>query len=240
MDGHSWWPLFENIPTEYLESYYPLRIDRYASIQDSGGAGFHRGGNGIEKVYVYLEPGEVSLHDDRWLTYPWGILGGKPGRRSQKILLRKDGGQHLLPSKRDMIEVEPGDRIIYRTAGGGGWKDPLDRPPEKVQDDVRKGLVSRQKAADDYGVILTDTLEIEETATGARRAELQAAREVVGGIKDFDFGPPLEEILAHAHEETGLEPPRPPRSLSWVPLESPEEARQRVRKHGGGQTSLSE
>ncbi len=79
MDGHSWWPLFENIPTEYLESYYPIRVDGYTTVKDSGGAGLHRGGNGIEKRYVYLEPGEVSIHDDRWLTYPWGILGGTPG-----------------------------------------------------------------------------------------------------------------------------------------------------------------
>ena len=80
MDGHSWWPLFENIPTEYLEAYYPLRIDGYTTVTDSGGAGFHRGGNGVEKRYVYLEPGEVSIHDDRWLTRPWGVLGGRAGR----------------------------------------------------------------------------------------------------------------------------------------------------------------
>ena len=91
MDGHSWWPLFENIPTEYLEAYYPMRIDGYTTIKDSGGAGLHRGGNGVEKRYVYLEPGEVSIHDDRWLTRPWGVLGGEPGERSEKLLVRADG-----------------------------------------------------------------------------------------------------------------------------------------------------
>ena len=80
MDGHSWWPLFENIPTEYLEAYYPLRVDGYTTVTDSGGAGLHRGGNGVEKRYVYLEPGHVSIHDDRWLTRPWGVLGGLAGR----------------------------------------------------------------------------------------------------------------------------------------------------------------
>ena len=74
MDGHSWWPLFENIPAEYLESYYPLRIDRYTTVADSGGPGFHRGGNGVEKHFTYLEPGEISIHDDRWLTRPWAAL----------------------------------------------------------------------------------------------------------------------------------------------------------------------
>ena len=124
MDGHSWWPLFENIPTEYLEAYYPLRIDGYTTVTDSGGAGFHRGGNGVEKRYVYLEPGEISIHDDRWLTRPWGVLGGEPGGRSEKILRRADGTEERLPSKCDQIVVEPGDMLVYRTAGGGRLEGP--------------------------------------------------------------------------------------------------------------------
>ena len=102
MDGHSWWPLFENIPTEYLEAYYPMRIDGYTTVTDSGGPGFHRGGNGVEKRYVYLEPGEVSIHDDRWLTRPWGVLGGWPGARSSKLLQRADGTEEVLP-----VQVRP-------------------------------------------------------------------------------------------------------------------------------------
>ena len=221
MDGHSWWPLFENIPTEYLESYYPLRIDGYTSIQDSGGAGFHRGGNGIEKRYVYLEPGEVSIHDDRWLTYPWGILGGTPGMRSEKILARADGTRVRLPSKCDEVQVGPGDTLIYRTAGGGGWKDPFDRPSALVEADVAKGLVSHEKAARDYGVVVGD-----QAATTELRERLRAER---GPVKDFDAGPPLADILAHAKEETGLEPPVTPTPLAWAPMESDEGARRRVR-----------
>ncbi|HVA91535.1 MAG TPA: hydantoinase B/oxoprolinase family protein [Chloroflexota bacterium] len=221
MDGHSWWPLFENIPTEYLESYYPLRIDGYTSVRDSGGAGFHRGGNGIEKRYVYLEPGEVSIHDDRWLTYPWGILGGKPGMRSEKILVRADGATQRLPSKCDEVQVRPGDMLIYRTAGGGGWKDPFDRPAELVEADVAKGLVSREKAERDYGVALGD-----REGTARLRERLRAER---GPVKDFDFGPPLDEILARAREETGLEPPVRQTPLAWAPMEAPEEAMKRVR-----------
>ena len=146
MDGHSWWPLFENIPTEYLEAYYPLRIDGYTTVTDSGGPGLHRGGNGVEKRYVYLEPGEVSIHDDRWLTRPWGVLGGLPGARSTKLLKRADGTEEVLPSKCDNVVVEPGDMLVYRTAGGGGWKDRLDRPAELVARDVSFGLVSRELA----------------------------------------------------------------------------------------------
>ena len=156
MDGHSWWPLFENIPTEYLEAYYPMRIDGYTTVTDSGGAGLHRGGNGVEKRYVYLEPGEVSIHDDRWLTRPWGVLGGLPGERSSKLLVRADGSEQVLPSKCDEVEVQPGDMLVYRTAGGGGWKDRLDRPAETVARDVSFGLVSREGAKAGYGVVLAD------------------------------------------------------------------------------------
>ena len=162
MDGHSWWPLFENIPTEYLEAYYPMRIDGYTTVTDSGGAGLHRGGNGVEKRYVYLEPGEVSIHDDRWLTRPWGVLGGLPGERSSKLLVRADGSEQVLPSKCDEVEVQPGDMLVYRTAGGGGWKDRLDRPAETVARDVSFGLVSREFAQTGYGVVLAADGSVDE------------------------------------------------------------------------------
>ena len=104
MDGHSWWPLFENIPTEYLEAYYPMRIDGYTTVTDSGGAGFHRGGNGVEKRYVYLETGEVSIHDDRWLTRPWGVLGGWPGRPLvEAARAHRRHARRSLPSKCDNV-----------------------------------------------------------------------------------------------------------------------------------------
>ena len=222
MDGHSWWPLFENIPTEYLEAYYPVRIDSYTTITDSGGAGFHRGGNGIEKRYVFLEPGEISIHDDRWLTYPWGILGGLPGKRSEKILRRIDGTEERLPSKCDEVRVQAGDVLVYRTAGGGGWKDPLDRPVERVEADVAKGLVSREKAESDYGVLVDDA-----TGTEKLREAMRAKR---GEVKDFDLGPPLEEILANCEAETSLQPPVAPEPLSWAPMETGEQALRRVRE----------
>ena len=208
MDGHSWWPLFTNIPTEYLESYCPLRVDRYSSVIDSGGAGLHRGGNGIDKWYTFLEPGEIAIHDDRWLTPPWGILGGKPGMRSTKILVHTDGTRTVLPSKCDQIKVEPGDQLIFQTAGGGGWGDPLERDSEKVRVDVVRELVSARKAASDYGVVCDpETSEVDEDATRALRQRMKESR---GETLTFDFGPPLQELLARCKEETGLEPPTAP------------------------------
>ena len=92
MDGHSWWPLFQNIPSEYLETYYPMLVEGYSTIMDTGGAGKHRGGNGVEKVYLLLEEGDVSIHDDR---APVAALGHsrRPARlhAPEKWLVRKDG-----------------------------------------------------------------------------------------------------------------------------------------------------
>ena len=64
----------------YLESYYPMIIEGYASLPDTGGAGGTGAETGVEKVYRLLEPGEISIHDDRHRSQPWGILGGRPRR----------------------------------------------------------------------------------------------------------------------------------------------------------------
>ena len=227
MDGHSWWPLFENIPTEYLEAYYPMRIDGYTTIPDTGGAGLHRGGNGVEKRYVYLEPGEVSIHDDRWLTRPWGVLGGLPGARSSKLLVRADGSEQVLPSKCDEVEVQPGDMLVYRTAGGGGWKDRFDRPAEsgRARRLLRPRLGARARRPTTASCS-RPTASVDEAATEAERTRQRSER---GDAQAFDFGPSLEETLANCLAETGLEPPKPATPLRWSPLEPGDVALKRVR-----------
>ena len=72
-DGHSLWPPFTNVPNEFVEAYFPLRVETYEFIVDSGGAGLHRGGNGLSVAYRFLVDGHIGIHDDRWLTYPWGV-----------------------------------------------------------------------------------------------------------------------------------------------------------------------
>lgn len=187
MDAHSWWPLFENIPSEYLETYYPITVLEYASLKDSGGAGFHRGGNGVHKVYRFEADGEIAIHDDRERSQPWGILGGRPGSVSTKELVRKDGERMNLPSKITGVRVRKGDTLIYRTAGGGGWKDPLNRPAVKVQADVRRRLVSIEKARSDYGVVLKgNTFELDSKATQELRDRLLKER---GPVDKYTFGP---------------------------------------------------
>jgi N-methylhydantoinase B len=192
LDGHSWWPLFRTTPAEYAESYYPIVIERYVPVCDSGGAGLHRGGTGIEKVYLFRSAGEFTVHDDRALISPWGIGGGRAGGRSSKRLIRADGTVLELPSKLDAYRVLAGERLVFRTAGAGGWGDPLERPPEKVLRDVRLELVSLAAAERDYGVIIHgDAVDV--LATEQRRA---VVREERGEPAQFDFGELPEALMS--------------------------------------------
>lgn len=204
-DGHSLWPSFTNVPNEFLESYFPLRIETYETIPDAGGPGLHRGGNAVRVGYRFLEPGRISIHDDRWLTFPWGVNGGLPGMRSRKHLHRQDGSEQILPSKCDGIEVEEGDLLYFETWGGGGWGDPFARPPEKVLFDVNAGLVS-VAGARRYGVVIEDGV-VDQAGTETLRAELTKNR---GAASLFDRGGSIEELKGRCKDETGLEPPAAP------------------------------
>jgi N-methylhydantoinase B len=183
-DGHSLWPAFTSVPNEFLEAYFPLRILEYATIADSGGAGLHRGGNGVTIAYEMLEPGEISIHDDRWFTYPWGVNGRELGMRSTKRLVRKDGPAEDIPSKCDRIHVEPGDVLHFNTWGGGGWGDPLKRAPETVMADVARRLVTAKGAAR-YGVVVSPDGRLDAVSTERLRRDMAAKR---GSTGLFDRG----------------------------------------------------
>src|SRR5690606_33127413 len=171
-DGHSLWPSFMNIPSEYLESYYPLRVERWETVPDSGGAGLHRGGNGVDVAYRFLEPGTIAIHDDRWLTYPCGVLGGQPGARGRKWLERAGGTNQVVRSKVHDGPVQPGDLLHFVAGGGGGWRDPLERDPALVALEVRRGLVTVEGARR-YGVVLDERGEVDGGGTEELRARLR-------------------------------------------------------------------
>jgi N-methylhydantoinase B len=206
-DGHSLWPGFTNVPNEFIESYFPLRIERYEIIPDSGGAGLHRGGNGLSVAYRFLVDGEVGIHDERWMTYPWGVNGGDPGMRSTKRLVRVDGSEEWLPAKCEDIKVKAGDILYFNTWGGGGWGDPLARSPELVALDVRRGLVSRD-GAKRYGVVIADSGAVDTSATERLRQSLATERGEITEI--FNFGGTIEEIKSRCLVETHLPAPETP------------------------------
>jgi len=205
-DGHSLWPGFTNVPNEFLERYFPLIIERYETVADSGGAGLHRGGNGIVMSYRFLEPGVIAIHDDRWFVPPWGVNGGRPGARARKILEKPDGSQTIVGNKVEDLAVEADDVLHFITWGGGGWGDPLDRDPALIVKEIAQGLITT-KGAKDYGVVIGADGTIDETATSALRDTLRAER---GDTALFDYGPGIEALREGCLTETGLPAPVQP------------------------------
>ena len=214
-DGHSLWPGFTNVPNEFLERYFPLMIERYETEPDSGGAGLHRGGNGIHMTYRFLASGTISIHDDRWFVPPWGVNGGEPGKRARKLLEKPDGTQIIIGNKVEDVHVEEGDQLHFITWGGGGWGDPLDRDAALVGKEIKQGLVSA-KGARDYGVVATATGEVDGPATDALRAQLRASRPA---LTLFNYGPSIDELRKACANDTGLKAPIQP---VWATTEAAE------------------
>jgi N-methylhydantoinase B len=205
-DGHSLWPGFTNVPNEFLERYFPMRIERYESAVDSGGAGKHRGGNGIHMVYHFTEDGAISIHDDRWFVPPWGVNGGLPAHRSWKKLVKADGKEIALGSKVDRVDVHKGDALHFVTWGGGGWGDPLERDAAFVALEVKRGLISID-GAKNYGVVCSADGVLDEAATHALREKVRASRNPLG---IFDYGPSIEDLRKSCEKDTGLPAPKQP------------------------------
>lgn len=206
-DGHSLWPNFTNVPNEFLEKYFPMRIERYEAWADSGGAGKHRGGNGIYMTYRFLEPGVIAIHDDRWFTMPWGVNGGDPGKRAFKLLEKPDGSKTVLPNKADNIKVSEGDLLHYVTWGGGGWGDPLEREPQLVALEIRRGLVTADGARA-YGVVVDEDGTVDEEATSVLRARMRQGRP--SPLPVFNYGPSLDALRESCQTDTGRPAPKQP------------------------------
>jgi N-methylhydantoinase B len=143
--------LAANIPVEVAESEFPILVERYGLVPDSGGAGKHRGGLAVERAWRCLTPGtSLIVRSDRAVHAPYGLQGGLPGTVSSNVLVRPDGSEKTLPSMFSTT-IEEGDLYVHRTAGGGGWGDPADRDPQRIADDVADGKVSAEAAREHYG-----------------------------------------------------------------------------------------
>jgi N-methylhydantoinase B len=145
-------------PVELQEIQYPFLIERFALRTDSGGAGKHRGGLGVELTYRALQKAVTNVNCERTKDPPWGLHGGKPGAINEAILTRRDGTEERL-LKATGVPMEAGDRLTFRTAGGGGWGEPQRRDPRAIEDDIAKGYVSPAAVRRDYGVPRGDAAE---------------------------------------------------------------------------------
>ncbi|MDF5752403.1 hydantoinase B/oxoprolinase family protein [Spongiactinospora sp. TRM90649] len=172
-------PDSRNIPVEFAEARWPLRVERLGLAVDSGGPGRYRGGLGYDKHVRMLRDASFMSIADRSILSCWGVNGGRAGR---PFLVTVAGEE--MEGLVDAHPVRAGEIIRIRTTGGGGWGSPFDRPPQAVAADVRDGKVSPEGARDDYGVLLDEDLTVDEAATAALRARLSRTT-----VPFFDRGP---------------------------------------------------
>jgi len=166
---------------EINESLYPHMQWSRDYRTDSGGPGQWRGGCGSHYVKEVRVPAAVYTYVVGQ-KYPMpGIAGGGPGAPNRLTLRFGSPDAFVVKHTANWEPLEAGDKINFDYGGGGGWGDPLDRPAAAVLDDVLDEYVSVEGARRDYGVVLVGsleelTLEIDEAATSARRADMRAAR----------------------------------------------------------------
>jgi N-methylhydantoinase B len=184
-------PDSRNIPVEFAESRWPFVVERLGLAVDSGGPGRYRGGLGYDKHIRMLRDAHFMSIADRSLLSCWGVRGGRAGRPFSVVV--DPGGPHerVVDALADAEPVRAGEVIRIRTTGGGGWGDPLDRPYDEVERDVRWGKVSVAGAREDYGVVLGDV-----GATEALRARRR------GGQRPFfDRGPGYATLAGKSHAD---------------------------------------
>ena len=157
-----------NIPVEVAETEFPIVIERYGLVADTGGAGRFRGGLAIERSWRCLTPDtSLIVRSDRQDHAPYALAGGEGGACSENLLVHADGTSERLPPMFSTT-IGVGDVFHHRTAGGGGFGDPRSRPAAEVAADVREEKVSAEAARARYGVVVVDG-QVDEAATSAGR-----------------------------------------------------------------------
>jgi N-methylhydantoinase B len=159
-----------NGPNEQAEAKFPIVVERYALVPDSGGAGRWRGGLGVERVVRARTAMTLNTQIERAHCRPWGLDGGGEATGNQVALRLAGTWKTDFPNAKVLVAaLKEGDAFRVRSGGGGGYGDPHARPAGAVREDVRQGYVSREAAAEFYGVALGPEGGIDGEATGKRR-----------------------------------------------------------------------
>jgi N-methylhydantoinase B len=161
-----------NSPNEQSEAKFPLVVESYQLVPDSGGAGRHRGGLGVERVVRARVPMTVNTQIERAHCRPWGLGEGLAGT-GNSVALRLGGTWKTdFPNAKVLVTaLKPGDAFRLRSGGGGGYGSPLERPAQDVAEDARQGYVSVAAAAEHYGVVVDPvTFALDDAATQRLRA----------------------------------------------------------------------
>ena len=184
-----------NQPIEMIEALYPIEIQRYGMLENSGGPGKFRGAPGIVRSYRMLNDETlVVLRSDRKHHLPWALAGGAPGTPCLHIVNPGPDQRLLPPMPNNPVRFGPDEVFLHIGAGGGGYGDPLERDPELVRLDVLEEHLSAEYAAAVYGVVFDASGDVDQDATAAKRAELRSGdgqaylAHVLGalGVTDFE------------------------------------------------------
>ncbi len=131
-----------NLPVESIEQEYPLRVEEYSFVEDSGGAGKFRGGMGLRRVLTPVDHECVfNGAGERFRYQPWGLFGGEAGASGQ-FLIRDGDGERRLDDKPGEVHVALETRIVVETPGAGGYGAPGERSPEAVEQDLQSAKYS--------------------------------------------------------------------------------------------------
>lgn len=150
-----------NLPIESLESEYPLMVEQYTMITDSGGAGKYRGGMGIRKdIRILNHQCIFSVKADRQKIAPWGLEGGKTGTPGQIVINPESDNPIILDSKKSNTVLLPGTVLSCRTPGSGGYGKAKERNRDLIVQDLEQGMISRESAIEKYGLTAADLKDI--------------------------------------------------------------------------------
>lgn len=161
---------FMNTPVEAAELEYPVTIERYQFIPDSGGAGKSRGGLSLRRDIRFHTDVLWARYSDRHKFPPQGLFGGKEGSCGA-FILNPEMPHEAKQKSKGVSHIQAGDLLSIRLPGSGGYGDPQERDPEMVRWDVLNGKVSRGAALRDYGVVLSDDFTLNEEETSKLRAK---------------------------------------------------------------------
>jgi len=141
-----------NLPVEAIEVEYPLLVESYCLIEDSGGAGKFRGGMGIRRIVRPVGHNSVfSGMGERFVHQPWGIFGGRPGATGRFSLRGPSQNDETLPDKPNHVPFSPDHAIVIETPGAGGYGPPTERDKATLTADYRSGKFSGAYMAEHYG-----------------------------------------------------------------------------------------
>ena len=141
-----------NLPIEALEREYPLLIERYELVADSGGAGTYRGGMALRRDYRGLDHTlAFSVHGERYRSHPWGLFGGQPGATGIHQVLYDDGRVETLPAKTATLEITQDAVVSIVTPGAGGYGPPEARNLHHLAEDLRSGKSTESYLCEHYG-----------------------------------------------------------------------------------------